>query len=112
MVFFQGTGNGGEGRGLPEPCLPCFSCARVPSQKPSTDTHRTSHQPGFELMETVAFNGNADRPLSRAARMAPMVINMRSDSQVEDRQIVTQLLQKQQDRIQKKKKKVERKEIK
>lgn len=44
--------------------------------------------------------------------MAPMVINMRSDSQVEDRQIVTQLLQKQQDRIQKRKKNVERKEIK
>ena len=43
--------------------------------------------------------------------MAPMVINMRSDSQVEDRQIVTQLLQKQQDKIQKKKKKRKEKKL-
>lgn len=57
-------------------------------------THGKLRRPGFELAQTVAFNGNADRPVSATTRMAPTIINMRSDSQTEDGQIVTQLLQK------------------
>lgn len=53
-----------------------------------------TYQPGFELTETIAFNANADRPLSIATWMAPTIINMRSDSQTGDGQTVTQLLQK------------------
>lgn len=66
--------------------------------------HRKLHQASFELPEASAFHRNADRPLSKVTWVEVRIINMRRDSWTEDGQIVTQLLQKQQDKLWKNKK--------